>query len=123
MESQKKVVEDGQHGTVKQNPEVQLNFLKDMIFCLVFAQRLLKQSSGAQPCLCARETTITNNYISKWTPIMKKEKKSSKVSKRKYEKGFILYDFLTIEYLLKWTQNAFFPNKKTLNSKLNFHWE
>lgn len=89
MESQKKVVEDGQHGTVKQNPEVQLNFLKDMIFCLVFAQRLLKQSSGAQPCLCARETTITNNYISKSTPIMKKEKNHPKLVKGNMKK--VLY--------------------------------
>lgn len=44
--------------------------------------------------------------------------------KRKHEKAFTLYDFLTREYLLKWTQwNVFFPNKKTLNAKLNFHWE
>lgn len=46
--SQKKMVENGQHGTVKQNPEVELNSIIDMIFCLVFAQGLLKQCYGAQ---------------------------------------------------------------------------
>lgn len=51
MKSQKKMIEDGQRGTVKQNPEVQLNSIMDTIFCLVLAQGLLKQSYGAQQCL------------------------------------------------------------------------
>lgn len=71
MKNQKKMIENGQHGTVKQNPEVQLNSSMDTIFYLVFAQGLLKQSYGAQ------ETTITNNYVSKSTPIMKEGKKNS----------------------------------------------
>lgn len=48
MKSQKKVIENSQHGTVKQNPEVQLNSSMDTIFYLVLAQELLKQSCGAQ---------------------------------------------------------------------------
>lgn len=36
MKSQKKVVENGQHGTVRQNPEVELNSIMDTIFCLMF---------------------------------------------------------------------------------------
>lgn len=48
MKSQKQLIENGLHGTVKQNPEVQLNSIMDTTFCLVFAQRLLKQSYGAQ---------------------------------------------------------------------------
>lgn len=51
MKSQKKMIEDGQRDTVKQNPEVQLNSIMDTIFCLVLAQGLLKQSYGAQQCL------------------------------------------------------------------------
>lgn len=81
----------------------------------MLAQGLLKQ------CLWARETTITHNYVSKSTQMMKKEKK---FNEKEVWKSFTVYDFLTTEYLLKWTQwNVFFPNKKTLNSKLNFHWE
>lgn len=48
MKSQKQLIENGLHGTVRQNPEVQLNSIMDTTFCLVFAQRLLKQSYGAQ---------------------------------------------------------------------------
>lgn len=48
MKRLKKVIENGQHGTGKQNLEDELNSIMDTIFCLVFAQRLLKQSYGAQ---------------------------------------------------------------------------
>lgn len=36
-EKSDRVIENGQHGTVKQNPEVQLNSSMETIFCLVFA--------------------------------------------------------------------------------------
>lgn len=55
-------------------PEVQLNSIMDTIFCLVLAQGLLKLSYDAQQCLCTRETTIPNNYVSKSTPVMKNQK-------------------------------------------------